>query len=72
MTERVTNGQLHRDLGKLEAKVANHDERLEKMGGKVDEMHQILVKAKGAKWLVLFLIGTAYAIGKLSSYFILK
>lgn len=41
----------------LEQKVSHMEERLEKMSAKVDEMHAILLQARGVRWAVIAVSG---------------
>lgn len=40
-------------LVRLEVKVEHHNEKLDSMAGKVDEMHAVFMQAKGARWMFL-------------------
>lgn len=56
--------QLIRDrVLKLEMQVENVQERQKLIADKVDEMHELLTKAKGARWLALILLTVLSAIG---------
>ena len=51
----------------LEARHAHHEKQFEDMVKKVDEMHSILLQAKGARWAILGVAGLAgFMAGKLS------
>lgn len=54
---------MHRDLGRLEGRMAAVEAQVGVMGGKVDEMHRAMMQAAGG-WRVLLAVGTvAAAIG---------
>ena len=40
-------------LAVLEQKVSHMDEELDKMSTKVDEMHAILLQARGVRWAII-------------------
>lgn len=44
---------------RLEEKVDHIEERQEVMGRKVDEMHEVLTKARGVHWLMIAVVGAA-------------
>ena len=62
-------------MPELEARVAvlethrhHHEKNFEEMKTKVDEMHALLMQARGARWAILAVAGTAgFLAGKLSS-----
>jgi hypothetical protein len=54
-------------LAVLEQKVSHMEEELDRMSAKVDEMHAILLQARGVRWAIIavsglvgFLIGIAH------------
>ena len=54
-------------LAVLEQKVSHMEEELDRMSAKVDEMHAILLQAKGVRWAIIavsglvgFLVGLAH------------
>ena len=52
----------------LEAENRHNQEKLDKMSTKVDEMHAVLLQAKGAKWAILGVASLAgFLAGKVSS-----
>lgn len=54
---------MHRDLGRLEGRMAAVETQMSVMGTKVDEMHRAMMQAAGG-WRVLLAVGTvAAAIG---------
>jgi hypothetical protein len=44
-------------LAVLEQKVSHMEAELERMSGKVDEMHAILLQARGVRWAIIALAG---------------
>lgn len=42
---------------RLEAEVANMDEKLDKMSRQVEAMHDLLQSAKGARWIIIGIAG---------------
>lgn len=50
-------------LVRLEMKVEHQSEKLDGMSAKVDEMHSVFLKARGAQWLFLsFWIGIGFIV----------
>ncbi|MGZ3309464.1 MAG: hypothetical protein ACXU8R_13170 [Xanthobacteraceae bacterium] len=54
-------------LAILEQKVSHMDEELDRMSAKVDEMHAILLQARGVRWAIIavsslvgFLVGISH------------
>lgn len=43
----------HERLVRLETKHEHLTEKFEDMAGKVDEMHELLVQAKGVRWVII-------------------
>lgn len=55
-------------LVRLEMKVEHQSEKLENMADKVDEMHSVFLKARGAQWLFLvFWVGVGALIVNLKT-----
>jgi hypothetical protein len=54
----------------LEQKVSHMKERLEKMSAKVDEMHAILLQARGVRWAVIAVSGLVGFLTGISHWFI--
>jgi multidrug resistance efflux pump len=46
-------------LAALEEKVKNIEDDVREMRGKVDEMHAVLLQAKGARWAIVAVAGCA-------------
>ncbi len=40
-------------LVRVEMQLEHQDEKLEEMASKVDEMHEVFMQAKGARWMFL-------------------
>lgn len=57
MSDAPDNSSLHRDLGRVEGQLAAHDARLARLEGLVQDIHEIVVSAKGS-WKTLVAIGT--------------
>lgn len=56
----MTNEELLRErVAKLEVQMAHLSEKLDDTHKKVEEMHEILLQAKGARWVILGLAGVA-------------
>ena len=54
-------------LAVLEQKVSHMEEELDRMSAKVDEMHAILLQARGVRWAIIAvsgLVGFIAGIGK--------
>lgn len=60
--EAVTNEQGER-IARLETRIEHLTDTLDKMSGKVDELHALLLQAKGARWMI---VGIATAAGFVS------
>lgn len=57
------NSQLHRDLGRMEQKLADSERRLAAVEGMVFDVHKIVTEARGG-WRALLAIGAiAGAVG---------
>jgi hypothetical protein len=54
----------------LEQKVSHMEERLEKMSAKVDEMHAILLQARGVRWAVIAVSGLVGFLAGISHWLI--
>jgi hypothetical protein len=63
-------------LIKLEAEFSHMEAKLDQVSAQVSEMHEVLVRAKGAKWAIMLVVGIAgFFAGKLgavSSFFEVK
>jgi phage shock protein A len=56
----MTNEELLRErVAKLEVQMAHLSEKLDDTHQKVEEMHAILLQAKGARWVIVGLAGVA-------------
>jgi len=56
----MTNEELLRErVAKLEVQMAHLSEKLDDTYKKVEEMHEILLQAKGARWVIVGLAGVA-------------
>jgi uncharacterized protein YgiM (DUF1202 family) len=56
----MTNEELLRErVAKLEVQIEHLTTKLDDMHGKVEEMHAILLQAKGARWVLVGLAGVA-------------
>ena len=54
----MTNEELLRErVAKLEVQMAHLNEKLDDTHKKVEEMHAILLQAKGARWVIVGLAG---------------
>ena len=69
MTTRSTNTER---LAILEQKVSHVEEGLSKMSAKVDEMHAILLQAKGVRWAVIAVSGLVGFLTGISHWLISK
>jgi hypothetical protein len=56
----------------LEQKASHMEERLEKMSAKVDEMHAILLQARGVRWAVIAVSGLVGFLAGISHWLIAK
>jgi hypothetical protein len=56
----MTNEELLRErVAKLEVQITHLSEKLDDTHQKVEEMHAILLQAKGARWVIMGLAGVA-------------
>lgn len=56
----MTNEELLRErVAKLEVQMVHLNEKLDDTHKKVEEMHAILLQAKGARWVIVGLVGVA-------------
>jgi len=56
----MTNEELLRErVAKLEVQMTHLNEKLDETYKKVEEMHAILLQAKGARWVIVGLAGVA-------------
>ena len=56
----MTNEELLRErVAKLEVQMTHLAEKLDDTHKKVEEMHEILLQAKGARWVIVGLAGVA-------------
>jgi hypothetical protein len=53
----MTAGRSNERLAILEQKVSHMEEELDKMSAKVDEMHEILLQARGVRWAIIAVSG---------------
>jgi hypothetical protein len=59
-------------LAVLEQKVSHMEEELDRMSAKVDEMHAILLQARGVRWAVIAMSGLVGFLAGLSHWLISK
>jgi hypothetical protein len=59
-------------LAVLEQKVSHMEEELDRMSAKVDEMHAILLQARGVRWAVIAVSGLVGFLAGLSHWIISK
>ena len=59
-------------LAVLEQKVSHMEEELDRMSAKVDEMHAILLQAKGVRWAIIAVSGLVGFLIGLSHWLISK
>ena len=59
-------------LAVLEQKVSHMEEELDRMSAKVDEMHAILLQAKGVRWAIIVVSGLVGFLAGLSHWLISK
>src|SRR5262245_8704095 len=59
-------------LAVLEQKVSHMEEELDRMSAKVDEMHAILLQAKGVRWAIIAVSGLVGFLAGLSHWLISK
>ncbi len=56
----MTNEELLRDrVAKLEVQMVHFSDKVDDVYKKVEEMHAILLQAKGARWVIVELAGVA-------------
>ncbi len=56
----------------LEQKVSHMEEELDKMSAKVDEMHAILLQARGVRWAVIAVSGLVGFLAGISHWLIAR
>ncbi|MGA7488442.1 MAG: hypothetical protein WBW74_16085 [Xanthobacteraceae bacterium] len=56
----------------LEQKVSHMEEELDKISAKVDEMHAILLQAKGVRWAIIAVSGLVGFLTGISHWLISK
>jgi len=59
-------------LAMLEQKVSHMEEELDRMAGKVDEMHAILLQARGVRWAIIAVAGLVGFLAGLSHWIIAR
>jgi hypothetical protein len=59
-------------LAVLEQKVSHMEEELDRMSAKVDEMHAILLQARGVRWAIIAMSGLVGFLAGLSHWLISK
>ena len=59
-------------LAVLEQKVSHMEEELDRMSAKVDEMHAILLQARGVRWAVITVSGLVGFLAGVSHWLIGK
>ena len=59
-------------LAVLEQKVSHMEEELDRMSAKVDEMHAILLQARGVRWAIIAVSGLVGFLAGLSHWLISK
>lgn len=61
--------ELEERIAVLEANFKHADAKLDKMAEKVDEMHEVLLQAKGARWAILGVASLAgFFAGKIGTF----
>lgn len=50
-------------ISKLEARLEENSKKLDSMSGKVDELHDLLLQVKGAKYILWVILALASVIG---------
>jgi hypothetical protein len=61
--------ELEERIAVLEANFRHADAKLDKMAEKVDEMHEVLLQAKGARWAIIGVASFAgFLSGKLGAF----
>ena len=59
-------------LAVLEQKVSHMEEELDRMSAKVDEMHAILLQARGVRWAIIAVSGLVGFLAGVSHWLISK
>jgi hypothetical protein len=59
-------------LAILEQKVSHMEAELARMSGKVDEMHAILLKARGVRWAIIAVAGVVGFLAGISHWVIAR
>jgi cob(I)alamin adenosyltransferase len=59
-------------LAILEQKVSHMEEELDRMAAKVDEMHAILLQARGVRWAIIAVSGLVGFLAGISHWFIAR
>ena len=69
----MTVGRAHNErLAMLEQKVSHMEAELGRMSGKVDEMHAILLQARGVRWAIIAVSGLVGCVIGISHWIIAK
>ena len=68
----MTRASSNERLAVLEQKVTHMEDRLGKMSAKVDEMHAILLQARGVRWAIIALAGLVGFLAGLSHWVIAR
>jgi len=68
----MTRPSSNERLAVLEQKVTHMEDRLGKMSAKVDEMHAILLQARGVRWTVIAVAGLVGFLTGVSHWLISK
>lgn len=63
--EMMPYDEIHRELGALDARLAHVEKSTDKMSGKIDEVHDAIVTARGQWKALVFLTGAAATLGGL-------
>ena len=62
-------GELEERIAVLETNHRHAEAKFDSMSKKVDEMHEVLLQAKGARWAILGVAGAAgFFAGKLGTF----
>jgi hypothetical protein len=59
-------------LAVLEQKVSHMEAELDRMSGKVDEMHAILLQARGVRWAIIAVAGLVGFLAGIAHWFVAK
>ena len=59
-------------LAVLEQKVSHMEAELDRMSGKVDEMHAILLQARGVRWAIIAVSGLVGFLVGIAHWFVAK